>query len=223
MRIYFGVTGPERKELVQAVSDALNTRSKYLGPPSFAYQVGDYQIDRDGVLEGPNNEELVLKLNQSYSLDFKGNPAPDESLLTIKMPNEGFTEQALENLERLVASKETLIKKAIGADSLPIIKGEETLEFPWFSANAIGDEVEAYTAFVQGICALAKKRQRITAQERDVNNEKYSFRVFLIQLGFVGEDYKKARKILMKNLTGNSAFRDGYPPKKEVTSNDGIS
>jgi hypothetical protein len=46
-----------------------------------------------------------------------------------------------------------------------------------------------------------------------VDNEKFAFRVFLIRLGFVGDDYKNARKILLRNLTGNSAFKNGRPEK----------
>ena len=36
-----------------------------------------------------------------------------------------------------------------------------------------------------------------------------SFRCFLLRLGFIGKEYKTARKILLRNLTGNSAFRYG--------------
>jgi hypothetical protein len=37
--------------------------------------------------------------------------------------------------------------------------------------------------------------------------------VFLIRLGFVGDEYKTARKILLRNLSGNSAFKNGAPAK----------
>ena len=40
-------------------------------------------------------------------------------------------------------------------------------------------------------------------------NEKYAFRCFLLRLGFIGEEYKVERKILLKNLTGSSAFKNG--------------
>ena len=70
---------------------------------------------------------------------------------------------------------------------------------------------------MEALCKTAKQRKRITAKERPVENEKFTFRVFLIQLGFVGDEYKAARKILLKNLPGNSAFRDGAP--KEVETN----
>lgn len=37
----------------------------------------------------------------------------------------------------------------------------------------------------------------------------YAFRCFLLRLGFIGSEYKKERKILLKNLTGSSAFKNG--------------
>ena len=54
---------------------------------------------------------------------------------------------------------------------------------------------------------MAKNSKRITAKERTVENEKYAFRCFLLRLGFIGDEYKASRKILLKNLDGNSAFR----------------
>lgn len=41
----------------------------------------------------------------------------------------------------------------------------------------------------------------------ETGNDKYAFRCFLLRLGFIGDEYKIARKVLLKNLTGNSAFR----------------
>ena len=39
-------------------------------------------------------------------------------------------------------------------------------------------------------------------------------RIFLIRLGFVGDDYKKARKILLRNLSGNSSWKSGHRPER---------
>ena len=36
----------------------------------------------------------------------------------------------------------------------------------------------------------------------------YSFRCFLLQLGFIGEEYRSSRRVLLRNLEGNAAFRD---------------
>ena len=42
-----------------------------------------------------------------------------------------------------------------------------------------------------------------------MDNEKYAFRCFLLRLGFIGAEYKAARKVLLRNLTGSSAFKSG--------------
>jgi hypothetical protein len=44
-------------------------------------------------------------------------------------------------------------------------------------------------------------------------NEKFTMRVWLIGLGMVGKEYALARKLLLKNLEGNSSWRYGTPKK----------
>jgi hypothetical protein len=135
----------------------------------------------------------------------------DGDLLTIEMPLDGFTDEAIENLELLVASKATLIKNAIGADELPIERTDDKLRFPWFRGAPGAEEVSAYSLFIGALCAAAKEAKRVTAKDKPTENQKFAFRVFLIRLGFVGDEYKQARKILLANLPGNSAFKNGRP------------
>ena len=103
---------------------------------------------------------------------------------------------------------------------MPIQQTADTLRFPWFSledgAPDNGDKVKAYTLLVEKLCTAALQQKRVTAKEKSVENEKFAFRVFLIKLGFVGDEYRVARKILLKNLSGNSAFKNGAPSKQEV-------
>ena len=56
---------------------------------------------------------------------------------------------------------------------------------------------------------MSKEQKRITASEKEVENEKYAFRCFLLRLGFIGTEYKTDRKILLQNLSGSSAFKSG--------------
>ena len=51
-------------------------------------------------------------------------------------------------------------------------------------------------------------QKRVQAKEKEVDNEKYAFRCFLLRLGFIGSEFKEDRKILLKNLEGSSAFKD---------------
>ncbi len=255
MHINYNVTGEKRKSLVCAISQEINAPTKYLGAPTFAYEVGDYHIDKNGILRGTDNPGLVADLQGLH--DFKAiteeydTPLPEaetvpEDLqipyeaalggrvrpyhdydeppaygepnhLTIEMPRSAFTDTALENLKRLVESKPSLIKKALGTDSTSIITGEETISFPWFHGELTSDEVKAYTHFVTALCEMAKTQQRVNATEKQVENEKYAFRCFLLRLGFIGSEYKEERKILLSRLTGSSAFKSGT--KSEV-SND---
>jgi hypothetical protein len=83
------------------------------------------------------------------------------------------------------------------------------LRFPWFSAAASPEAIKAYTQLVAALAAMAKEQKRITAKEKTVDNEKYAFRCFLLRLGFIGEEYATARKILLTGLSGNSNFKSG--------------
>lgn len=117
---------------------------------------------------------------------------PEQMALTIEIPNT-MNEVEVDGLKRLIASKAALIRKTVSADCLDITVSEERIAFPWFTITegAESEETAAYTAF-------------ITATEKDVENEKYAFRCFLLRLGFIGDEFKTARKILLRNLTGSS-------------------
>jgi len=224
MEAKFNVTGEARKALVKATREALGWEPVYKGAPSFAYAVNNVTISREGTLAwDERTDEAVIRnlLSKLRELGFvfeEEETAVDDhcDTLTIEMPRAGFTDAALQNLDRLIASKATLIKKATGADSLLVERTETTIRFPWFKFDLDGATVAAYSRFIGALCAAAKEQKRVQAKEKTVENEKYTFRVFLLRLGFVGDDYKAARKILLQNLSGNSAFKSGTPSKAEV-------
>ena len=62
--------------------------------------------------------------------------------------------------------------------------------------------------FITALCRMAKNAKRVTATEKEVPNEKYAFRCFLLRLGFIGAEFKEIRKNLLKRLEGSSAFRN---------------
>ena len=53
MTIICNVTGKERKRLAQVLEELTNSKSKYVGPPTYAFNVGDYVIDRNGSIICP--------------------------------------------------------------------------------------------------------------------------------------------------------------------------
>lgn len=218
MELKYNVTGAKRKEMVTSICELIGEPMSYKGAPTFAYEVGAFVIDKKGTLSYPVELDTeivdkVMKMLSEIGFDFEESDSPDQ--LTIEMPLKGFTEEGISNLGKLIASKATLIKRAIDADALPIQRSETTLKFPWFKLPADSDAVAAYSRLVGALCAAAKEQKRVTAREKEVENEKFAFRVFLIRLGFVGDEYKTARKILLRNLSGNSAFKNGRPTKAE--------
>jgi hypothetical protein len=86
--------------------------------------------------------------------------------LAIEVPLESFTATALSNLEKLVADKGALIRKAVGAEALPIERSENRLALPWFSSDASSEEVRAYSQFIAALCETAKAQKRVVLKER---------------------------------------------------------
>lgn len=230
MQVNYNVTGAQRKELVKVISSATGAKAKYMGMPTAAYEIDYFTVTKEGTLlfdDRADSEEVEQVLEAIAAAGFECEPqdggdseveevakteetAPQAATdgLTVEMPRNFFTETALDNLKRIVDSKAALIKKAVGADALPIEVTDEKVSFPWF-AEVDADAVHAYTNFISKLSEMAKNATRVTATDKAVDNEKYAFRCFLLRLGFIGADYKTDRKILLKNLTGSSAFRNG--------------
>jgi len=234
MQIKYNVTGDRRKELVAVMRDVLQDTTRYLGAPSFAFQVGAYTVDKNGTITCPDGtdeaqiEMLIRKLaHDGFFGERVGEAAkpvepktvePDQlkketprtvdpDRLAVELPKDGMTPTAMENLRRLVASKATLLRKALDTNDLQITEHPDRIEFGWFRPTDDQAEIAAYYQLVHGLCELARTQKRVSATELEVDNEKYAFRCFLLRLGFIGSEYKEARKILLKNLSGNAAFR----------------
>lgn len=127
--------------------------------------------------------------------------------LTIAIPRESLTDTALENLQKIIANKQTLLQRAFCTDSTEVEITEDKINFAWFPYTEDGDEIAAYTQFISRLCDMVREAKRVSSKPTETDNDKYAFRCFLLRLGFIGKEYKTARKILLRNLTGNSAFR----------------
>ena len=215
MNIKFNIEKSQRKALAQKIGELTGSEVKYLGVPSCGYQIGEYTLDKEAVLHGDElSDDIRSELQKA------GYTAEDEPVaLTISMPRDFFTEQSMNNLLQLIANKETLLKHALNADSLAVNECEETVEFPWFTVEKDGDG-DAYAKFITMFCEFAKNLQRVVNKPDTSDNEKYAFRCFLLRLGMIGEEYKPVRKVLLRRLTGSSAFRHG---KSEGGADDAVS
>ena len=122
-------------------------------------------------------------------------------------------EAELARLHELIAAKKDLIAKALGASQLSITTSSEGLSFPWWDELPEFDKITAYTEFLTKLVAYAKRIHRtVTRSTRQVSNEKYELRCLLYRIGLSGKKYAEVRKILLKPLSGNSAWKT--PPEK---------
>lgn len=252
MTVNYNVTGARRKEMTKVISEALDGwEIKYLGAPTFAYQIGDFEVTRTGTLvfsDRTDGKELETVLEALAQAGFEcetataaedateqsntsdesiGKPEPAEETepqedtdstedfveeLSISLPND-LDEHARQNLDAAIAGKATLLKSAFLTESLAYDEDEKKLIFPWFhysSSESMGEEINAYMLFLTHLVSYAKEAKRVTVKDKAVDNPRYAFRCFLLRLGFIGQEFKAARKILMRNLAGNSSFKSGH-------------
>lgn len=230
MEIRYNVTGAKRKELVKVIADTTGAKAEYKFMPTCNYEIDYFTVTKDGTLlfdDRADSEEVEQVLEAIATAGFEcgqqdGGDLEDEEVsetsdnapqaategLTVAVPRDSLSDAAINNLQRIVDSKAALMKKALGTDNLTIEVTDEKVSFPWFT-QMDGDSARAYTHLVSALCEMARNAKRVTATEKEVDNDKYAFRCFLLRLGFIGTEYKTERKILLKNLTGSSAFKNG--------------
>ena len=216
--IRFTLESKQRPKLAQEIGNLLGTAPHYERVPSCAYDIAGYRLDKEGVLHIPEGveeetvEDLILQLRECGFQDdaevTEEVPVQQEKL-TIAIPKDSLTDTALENLQKIIANKQTLFQRAFRMDSTEVEITDEKINFIWFPYTVDGDEIAAYTQFISRLCDMARDAKRVSSKPTETDNDKYAFRCFLLRLGFIGKEYKTARKILLRNLTGNSAFRCG--------------
>ena len=215
--IIFTLESKQRPKLAQEIGNILGTAPHYERVPSCAYDIAGYRLDKEGVLHIPEGAEettkdLILQLRERGFQDdaeITEEVPVQQDKLTIVIPRESLTDTALENLQKITANKQTLFQHAFRMDSTEIEITDEKINFTWFPYTVDGDDIAAYTQFISRLCDMARDAKRVSSKPTETDNDKYAFRCFLLRLGFIGKEYKTARRILLRNLTGNSAFRCG--------------
>ncbi len=245
-----------RKELVKKLAEHLETTSTYLGAPTFAYQVGDYTIDRQGNIfdaEGQQvtlEELLAIEVREEMEVGNRDISKDEPLCLEVGIPLEGYDGKSLRNLMHIIYNNQPLIKKALGLNEdfvskevIEALKQErmrtlehfkeataavhnpsidfdyekETITFKLGPGGENPEKVEAATKLIGLINLYARRLKRnVKAKVKSSDNEKFTFRTWLLNLGMIGDEYKLARKVLLQNLPGNSAFRK---PVKEAGAN----
>ena len=88
-----------------------------------------------------------------------------------------------------------------------------TIEYRFFESTLHAGKVKAYIQFILALSAKAITARASCSKRRELNPEsaRYDFRVFLLRLGLIGDEFKTARLHLMANLKGSAAWKHGRP------------
>jgi len=154
---------------------------------------------------------------------FPKNIVPDT--ITLEFNAEGVHPHVLHSL---LNSKNSLIDAALGndacfqheygTDGLPLTElpieftDENTVKFEWLKWGTDSDVILAWSAFLVAALKFCKTERRVNPFDEVYENEKFYFRGLIAKLGLNGPENKAYRRLLMRNLKGNSAFlnAEGY-------------
>ena len=223
----------DRKEIVRVLGEHIGIKPKYLGVPSFAYQVGEYTVDREGRIRNKVGDEAELE-------DILNSEKKTTDLM-IALPMEGHNGKTLRNLVNMIYSRQVMIKKVFEIEE-NIVEGyfitainhmdvqttsqfiyilkergvencsginfeEDKITFNITKQEIEPEEIKAFADFLSLLNKKAKELKYASDKQVNTDNEKYAFRTWLMRLGMIGDEYKATRKVLLQNLSGNGAFR----------------
>ncbi|MBP2028857.1 hypothetical protein J2Z35_002695 [Acetoanaerobium pronyense] len=248
----------DRKQLIKDLQLKYETKAKYLGVPSCAYEITlrgiTYTVDKEGKIVTPNGQvidpedllnERAKVIAESEEIASDPNETQEDTTLEImsyeiKLPMEGHSGKTLRNLINMIYAKQPLILKALAVndalltesfvqainetdmetisdfeaalaqietsrlEGLQIDFEEKTFTF---NLDLEPDKVEAAISLLALINKNALSQNNASFKAKPTSNEKYTFRTWLLRLGMIGDEYKKTRKVLLGNLSGNGAFR----------------
>ena len=155
--IKFTLEQGQRPKVVQEIGTILGVTPHYERVPSCAYDIAGYRLDKEGVLHIPEvaaDADVVILISQLRKSGFKDDAELEAAVpvktdkLTIAMPKEEFTDMALENMQKIIANKQTLLQRAFRSLNVSVEITEEKVSFSWFPFTEDVDEVEAYTQFI---------------------------------------------------------------------------
>ena len=91
-----------------------------------------------------------------------------------------------------------------------------TVEFRLFQFDAPANgkqnglhagQLKSYIQLCLALSQMAKDVKFASPKPQQNENPKYAMRTWLLRMGFIGDEFKTAREVLTKRLSGNAAFR----------------
>lgn len=212
-----------RKQLAQIIGMLLGGITPvYEGTPNFGYIIGPVRLDRNWQIKWPEEVpskdiELAIALatQDGYQVAHDGE-TPGEGALRLAFPTTGWDQRTRANLEAMLASKTALISAALNIEKTPAVFTGDEVSFPWFTEHPDPEVVHAVTQLLAQMIEAAKHATRVSPAPNLGTNQKYAMRCFLLRLGFIGEEFKSARRVLLRNLEGSAEW--ATPPPERVAA-----
>ena len=122
----------DRKALAKAIAEELGTTAKYMGPPTFGYQIGDYILDKEGNLHGDDFEALrpflqrngIIPEDEAPEVPEQTEPETestgDVNQVRVSVPADDLTALQMKNLIFMLYTKQYLISRMTGGDLINI-------------------------------------------------------------------------------------------------------
>jgi len=229
MKFRFGLENGKRRPLANALGEAMNAEVRYLGAPTFCFEVGGCLLDRDGLVDIPVEAPPIEVLSKLAAAGFhaegigpgpkapvrekpiqeemeKSEPAGEGFIIPI--PAQDFNAHTRDNLDKLLAAKGGLVMAALGVGRLQYSEDHGYLAFDLYDSQPEQKELIACTHLLNALYNTAREQVRVTAKaQADIENPKYAMRCFLLKLGFIGPEYKETRSLLLSRLPGNGSFK----------------
>ena len=70
-------------------------------------------------------------------------------------------------------------------------------------------QLKGYIQFCLLLSQMAKEVKSASPKPQQHENPKYAMRTWLLRLGFIGDEFKTAREVLTRRLSGDASFRNG--------------
>lgn len=203
-----------------------------------AQEVINTLLEEGMIRSVPDEEPAEAEEATEDSEDSTEDQEAEPETISISLPLEGHTAGSIRNLAAMLVSRGNLISKATGgqfsctaelmeainpATDIPTIKHildensgaleglvieEDRITFEGFPLTDDPKKTKAFMQLASLMGRMAKEQKHTLARPVMAENEKYSFRIWLISLGMKGDEYAQTRKILLAPLSGNAAFKD---------------
>lgn len=208
----------ERKGLLTPIAENAGQSVQYAGAPTFAYTAAGWAVDKNNVVASPEFE-IDSELGEITLLPelLRDTGAVPEGQLSVTIFPDRVDEEKAAIMQALLESKERLFRKALQTEQdLTVSADERSFTFAFYNATLDHADIMAAIQLAHCIYEQSLQQKRVTSKDKNVDNEKYAFRCFLLRIGMIGKEYGTARKALSKHLSGNSSFKSGERKKPDT-------